>query len=124
MVADNEPPNTTEPTAPMRPAAGETQDYTDGRGLWQWESKYPPEAWRKMNFEAYALIAMLVVFILCAGVCLGLADQNISISLGDAKLSISFRLLTIFFSGLVGGLHSPQKPLKHSREVLPDEGAT
>lgn len=41
-----------------------------------------------MNVETRALITMLIVSILCAGFCLGLADQNVVISLGGPKLAI------------------------------------
>ncbi|MBY8823746.1 hypothetical protein [Sphingomonas colocasiae] len=115
MTADDVPPTpAAEPTAPMKPTFGGVQDYTDGRKPWQWESKYPLEARREMNVETYTLIFMLVISILGAGICLGLADQNISISLGNAKLSISFRLLAIFCTGSVGGITFSIKWLIHS----------
>lgn len=98
----------------MKPALGGAQDYTDGRKPWQWESKYPPEARREMNVETCALITMLVISIVGAGFCLGLADQNVAISLGDAKLAISFRLLAIFCTGSVGGVTFSIKWLIHS----------
>ena len=98
----------------MKPAFNRPQDYTDGRKPWEWQSKYPPEARREMNLEAIVLIAMLVISISGAGVCLGLVDQDVSISLGGPKLFVSFRFLTIFCTGSVGGVTFSIKWLIHS----------
>ncbi|WP_448657767.1 hypothetical protein ACPVPU_09850 [Sphingomonas sp. CJ99] len=114
MAADAEIPVPTEPAAPMKPTLGGIQDYTDGRKPWEWESRYPAPARREMNVETRALLAMLIVSILGAGFCLGLADQNVSISVGGPELSISFRLLAIFFTGSVGGVTFSIKWLIHS----------
>ena len=56
-----------------------------------------------MNTEAGVLVAMLLVSLLGAGVCLGLAGQPVSIDAGGLQIWISFRLLAIFFTGCVGG---------------------
>jgi len=115
VAADSETPVVaTEPTAPMKPASGGIQDYTDGRKPWEWESKYPAAARREMNIETGTLITMLVISILGAGVCLGLADQSFSMSMGGPKLTISFRLLAIFFTGSVGSVTFSIKWLIHS----------
>lgn len=115
MAADSEVTETTkEPSAPIKPTIGGIQDHTDGRQLWQWESKYPLEARQEMNFEAYLLIAMLAFSFVGAGIFIGLADQHVSIPLGDVNFSVSFSLLTIFFAGSVGGVTFSIKWLIHS----------
>jgi hypothetical protein len=98
----------------MKPPVGGGHDYTDGRSSWDWTSRFPEEAREHMNCEAYTLIGMLVVALLGAGVCLGLAGQPVSIDLGFAKLWISFRLLAIFCTGSVGGVTFSMKWLIHS----------
>lgn len=90
------------------------RDYTDGRPLWDWQSKYPKEARRQINIEAGALIAMLAVCLVCAGVSLGLADQSLGIPIGDLKLWVNFRFFTMFFTGSVGAVTFSIKWLIHA----------
>jgi hypothetical protein len=106
VSADNPPP--------MKPPVGGDHDYTDGRSAWDWTSRFPEPARKHMNVEAQTLIAMLIISLLGAGVCLGLAGQPINIDLGFAKLWISFRLLAIFCTGCVGGVTFSMKWLIHS----------
>jgi hypothetical protein len=90
-------------------------DYTDGRPPWDWSSKYPGEARRKMNFEAVVLGVLLLLFLACAGPCLGMAgQQDYLFALHGVDVHISFRLLAIFFSGCVGGTTFSIKWLVHS----------
>lgn len=99
---------------PMKPPVGGGHDYTDGKSAGDWTSRFPEQARKHMNFEAKLLIAMLLVGLLGAGVCLGLAGQLVNIDLGFAKLWISFRLLAIFCTGCVGGVTFSMKWLIHS----------
>ena len=105
---------TTSAVPPMKQPVGGDHDYTDGRIAWDWTSRFPEGARRRMNTEAATLVAMLVVALLGAGACLGLAGQPVNIDFGFAKLWISFRLLAIFFTGCVGGVTFSMKWLIHS----------
>ena len=68
-----------------------------------------------MNVEAYTLIAMLIISLVCVGLSLGLADQSAAFDLGNnLKLSISFKTLAIFFAGSVGGVTFSIKWLIHA----------
>lgn len=96
-----------------RPFDGE-HDYTDDRKPWDWESRYPEEALRRMNTEAYVLVATLVIALVAAGLCLGLADQSTSIDLGGPRIWVSFHLLAIFCTGCVGGVTFSIKWLIHA----------
>jgi hypothetical protein len=98
----------------MKQPVGGDHDYTDGRKAWNWESHYPVEARRLMNTEALVLIGMLVVALAADCVCLGLADQPVSIGVGGPQIWISFRLLTTFCTGWVGGVTFSMKWLIHS----------
>lgn len=98
----------------MKPPFGGEDDYTDGRKPWDWKSRYPEEARGLMNTEAYVLVAMLMIALLGAGVCLGLADQNTSVDIGGPKIWISFRFLAIFCVGLLGGVTFSIKWLIHA----------
>src|SRR5271157_3271040 len=87
----------------MKPVGGRDRDYTDGREPWDWKSRYPEEALKQMRKEAWILIGMLLGALLIAGLCLGFAEQPVSMEISFAKLNISFRLLAIFFTGCLGG---------------------
>jgi hypothetical protein len=103
------------PEDPMKTPVSGQHDYTDGRKAWDWNSNFPAEARSLMNTEAFVLIGMLILSLICAGVSLGLADQNMAIGIGSGlKLWISFRLLAIFFAGMVGGVTFSIKWLIHS----------
>jgi hypothetical protein len=111
-LADGSAQPSTSPS--MKPPVGGDHDYTDGRVPWDWTSRFPMEARKCMNTEAYTLIGMLIFALLGAGLCLGMAGQPVSIDFGLGKLSISFRLLAIFCTGCVGGVTFSMKWLIHS----------
>lgn len=67
-----------------------------------------------MNFEAGLLVSMLIFLVVCAGLCLGLADRSFSINVLGADVWISFRLLAIFCVGSLGGTTFSIKWLIHS----------
>ena len=96
-----------------QPIDGE-HDYTDGRKPWEWKSHYPDEARQQMRVEARWLMVMLVVFLFGAGACLGLTGQPMSLDVGGLELSISFRIIAIFFTGCVGGVTFSIKWLIHA----------
>ena len=98
----------------MKPPVGGDHDYTDGRIAWDWTSRFSGEARKLMSTEAATLIVMLLISLIGAGACLGIAGQPVSLDLGFAKLWISFRLLAIFFTGCVGGVTFSMKWLIHS----------
>ena len=104
----------TGPSPPMKQPVGGKRDYTDGRKPWEWQSRFPDEARRRMNMEALALLAMLMVTLFFSGTFLGLAGQSVSVDIGGLKLWISFRLLAIFFTGCVGGVTFSIKWLIHA----------
>lgn len=109
-----EPPTTERPDPPMKAPFGRDHDYTDGRKPWDWDSRYPKEAQRRMNTEAYVLLTMLVLALVGSGVCIGLADQNYSINLDGPLLWINFKFLAIFCAGFLGGVTFSIKWLIHA----------
>jgi hypothetical protein len=101
----------------MAPSSG--HDYSDGRKLWEWNTKYPSQARACINNEACLLAIWLIVFILLSGLSLAAASSlgSISIPLCSTKpqaLIIDCRLIAIFFCGAVGGLTFSIKWLIHS----------
>lgn len=102
------------PPKTMKMPVGGGHDYTDDRKPWDWNSRYPDEARRMMGNEAKALLGMLVISILCAGAALGLSGQSIYWQSGDVKFWLSFRLLSVFFVGSLGGVTFSMKWLIHA----------
>lgn len=102
------------PGEPMKQPVGGQRDYTDGRARWDWESRYPIEARRLMNTEAYTLLTLLLISLLGTSLCLGIADQQVWIPVGSIKIWISFHLLSIFCTGTVGGVTFSIKWLIHA----------
>jgi hypothetical protein len=103
-------------------------EYTDGRKLWDWQTKYPPEARRGLNREAWSLCGGLVLSLIVSGCLLGLANQSLDFPLHwqpilvngeqtpnqSATIHVDFRILMIFFVGCVGGTTFSIKWLVHS----------
>lgn len=102
------------PEEPSKPPIGGQHNYTDGRKPWDWDSRYPPEARRLMNTEAWTLIGFLLLSLIGTSACLGLADEQYWIEIGSVHLYISFRLLAIFSAGCVGGVTFSIKWLIHA----------
>jgi hypothetical protein len=89
--------------------------YTDGRKLWDWKTKYPPEACKEMRVEAGVLSLTFAVFLVLGGVALGLSGQSMTVPLGSSLLlNVDCRLLAIFFAGSVGATMFSIKWLIHS----------
>ena len=95
-----------------------TDEYTDGRKLWEWQSKFPDEARNEIRFEARVLITSLVATLLAAGLFLGLGDASFEFKLpiGETPPSffVSCKLLATFFTGCVGGVTFSIKWLVHT----------
>jgi hypothetical protein len=99
-------------------------EYTDGRPLWDWKTKYPPEARSCLTNEAWILAALLLLSLLVSAWFVGLGTQSLKIPLhwfvfeggasGPLTLDIEFRLLMIFFVGCLGGATFSIKWLVHS----------
>lgn len=75
---------------------------TDGRGLYDWESGYPPEARGEIRVEAgYIAVILLISF---AGLLFAWSDQLWRIIGIQKEIYESFSGIEIyFFSGLLGG---------------------
>lgn len=122
-------PNTPKPVTESASARGSADEYTDHRALWDWKTRYPPEACRQMRLEAAVLSICLAIFLVLCGLALGLRGQSASIPLewigsttnpnqnvagAPLTLSIDFRLFAIFFAGSVGGTTFSIKWLIHA----------
>ena len=95
-----------------------TDEYTDGRKLWEWQSKFPNEAQNAIKFEARVLISSLAVTLLLAGLFLGLGDASFEFKLPVGQTSpslfVSCKLLATFFTGCLGGVTFSIKWLVHT----------
>lgn len=102
--------------AALDPGSGKTPlEYTDGRPLWEWKSKYPTEARHMINCEAYALAALLATTLVGDGICLGIAgERDHYFMLLGVDVHCNFRVLATFFTGCVGGTTFSIKWLIHS----------
>lgn len=102
----------------QNPPSIKVDEHSDNRKLWDWESKYPPEANKEIRFEAIFLIVSLVVSLLVAGLFLGLGGNVLKIPVPIIKdppiTQISCKLVAIFLAGCVGGLTFSIKWLVHS----------
>src|SRR5262245_24104897 len=127
-------PSTPRGPDPNRPPAefvipGTRQDeYTDGRKVWDWKTKYPPEARTALTTEAWILSGFLVLSLFVSGFFLSVTTQSLDLPLRwmmtsaastsasnqIPTLHIDFRLLMIFFFGCVGGTTFSIKWLIHS----------
>jgi hypothetical protein len=102
----------------MAPSKG--HDYTDNRRLWDWSSKYPPEARRRMNIEAFILGTALLLLTLFAGIALCISGTfstipvSISSSSNPAVMNVDATLVATFLCGNVGGTTFSIKWLVHS----------
>jgi hypothetical protein len=101
-------------------------EYTDERALWDWKSRYDPEARYSINCEALALGASLSLVVSFTALFLSLSGQRLQIPLGSGPdtgkavasasvlLNVDFRILAIFFAGWVGGTTFSIKWLVHA----------
>ncbi len=118
-------PKGAEPSAnfsvPGRPA----DSYMDGRPLYDWKSKYDPDARAEIAYEEKRLLCYLSLSLALAAISLMLSGQVIRISLpfnavssnGNPQtlsLTIGCSTLAVFFSGWVGGTTFALKWLVHA----------
>ena len=109
----------------MKPVVGGDEDYTDGRCLWEWKSRYPSEARREMAIEAVVLMLFLLISGCLAARSLGSDQELLKWHILDMEIWINFRILAIFFVGWVGGVtfsikwfvHAIAKGLWHQDRV-------
>ncbi|MCY4384357.1 MAG: hypothetical protein OXE44_14530 [Nitrospinae bacterium] len=96
----------------------ETDEYSDNRKRWDWKSRYPSEAKKKIRFEAKALLISLVLSLLAAGLFLSLGRNVLTIPSSNAEappiILIDPKLVAIFLVGCVGGVTHSIKWLVHS----------
>jgi hypothetical protein len=107
-----------------RPGRGSVKenDYTDSRKRWDWKSRYPDEARKKLNFEAWVLGSALVFWCLVSMCLLCVSGKEIKLpSFGlfgadgqPLELTFDFRILAIYSVGAVGGTTFSIKWLVHS----------
>ena len=89
--------------------------HTDGRKLWDWRSKYEPEAVRCIRFEVLIIVVYYVVLTLITFAMLTLDAEPLGIQIGGSvHASIEPYHLAIFFSGCVGGTTFAMKWLIHA----------
>lgn len=83
----------------------ETNVNTDGRKQYDWESKYPECAQKKMKKEAiYIAIILIIAFSLLIFIVGGLIDKVGNLIGLEAKKTASLEgVIIYFFSGLLGG---------------------
>ena len=108
-------------STPGRPSEG----YTDGRGPWDWKSKYDPEARIEIAHEERRLLVYLFLSLGLVSLSLLFNDQEIRVPLafntvspdGNSQqiyLAVSCHILAQFFSGWVGGTTFSLKWLVHA----------
>lgn len=106
---------TASPTSVIRV---KTDEYTDGRRLWEWESRFPELAKAELKFEAKVLVGALIVFLLVTGFLLGMGNTSfefrLNIGENPSSLFINCKLLATFFTGCVGGITFSIKWLVHT----------
>jgi len=109
------------------PGSSKPAEYTDGRLLGDWHSKYPPEARNAINWEAKVLAAAFVILTLLGALFLSLSSHPQEIftswwAQGEGRSGLStglvfavdFRLVAIFLIGNLGGTTFSIKWLVHS----------
>lgn len=117
-------------TSPKPPASFSVPDrpadwYTDGRKPYEWKSKYDPEARLGIAYEEKRLLSYLGISLVLEACSLMLSAQAIGIPLPfsatsldsspqQLSLTISCRVLVIFFAGWVGGTTYALKWLVHA----------
>lgn len=109
---------TSSPSTGSPATAGPKDEYTDGRKLWEWESKFPKEARKEIRVEAIVLVCGFFLSIVLAGFALALGDQVAKVNVGSQTepllLSLHAKIFALFFTGCVGGITFSIKWLVHS----------
>ena len=118
-------PASASPPPEFAAPGAKANDYTDGRRPGEWESKYPADARRCINQEAFVLAALLVFLTLISGALLALSNRSLHIPLAwlsfaagenvpPPAMDIDVRLLSTYFVGGLGGTTFSIKWLVHS----------
>jgi hypothetical protein len=94
--------------------AKKSQEYTDGRLLWDWQSHFPTDARKEINFEAWTLGLLLIVSLVVAGGFLGATTAVGRAVLGPFECNVSNILVATFATGVVGGTTFSIKWLVHT----------
>ena len=89
-------------------------DYTDGRSPLDWQTKYPPEARRRIRFEALYIGVMFFVFAAAVFYCLANSSEVPPSPSGSPKDNYLVGCLLAWFGGTVGGSLFTIKWLYHS----------
>ncbi len=100
------------------PIPAKSDEHTDNRKHWDWKSKYPPEAKKKMCCEAAYLALFLTLSILITGFLWGLGEKVFEIPISNTQaptiLWINCKLVATFFVGCIGGFVLSIKWFVHS----------
>jgi hypothetical protein len=89
------------------------EDFTDGRGLGQWRSRYDREAWSYIYWEAGYLAALLLI-VLVSMLLVWLKIPQRYLKLSDAMSPTFTRYVMAGLSGILGGVLFAMKWLYHS----------
>lgn len=94
---------------------GKTVDYTDGRALYDWQSRFPEQACKHIRCEAIFLTSILLLLISLCGAALVLSGSTYTLNLAP-NVSANFdpRVIVIFLCGAVGGTTFSIKWLIHA----------
>ena len=98
----------------MDNATEEEDGYADGRPPWEWKSRYPKEANRKVKCEALILTGLMIVGLSLSAVCLGLNNATFEVDFGVNSSTISIRWVAIYLVGFVGSVTYSLKWLIHA----------
>ena len=90
-------------------------EFDDGRNLWEWKSKFPPEAKSLINKEAKIIAIFLAIFLVATFICTGFPEKKFNFNLSkEINFDLDVKLLAIFFTGCLGGTTFSIKWLMHS----------
>jgi hypothetical protein len=97
---------------------GKTIDYTDGRALYDWKSKFPTEARKHICIEAVILAVVLLILICLASTALVFSGSSCQVAFPtlcpNVSANIDPRMIVLFLCGGVGGTTFSIKWLIHS----------
>jgi hypothetical protein len=124
-ITGAEPANATEPPPPTSsnsasPMAvpGKSTDYTDDRAPYDWQSKFPVEARRRICWEAVILAITLLILICLTALALAFSGATYPIALPtlgpNVTANIDPRMIVLFLCGAVGGTTFSIKWLIHA----------
>ncbi len=97
----------------------DTHGHSDGRGRWQWQSRYHKVAKKLIFREALIAVSYLLFFLIMTGIFAGLQTRKFAIDVSyvfgkDNILVINADLLLAFFIGGLGGTTFSIKWLMHA----------